>query len=725
MSLTASICITFAGIEPLGDTLYLFSNYDNFTTSFGSVLTDDISENNCPYIISGIPEGTSSIEFRDPVSLCCFTMLLENNNLCVNCNLHFDVYETETISQLIVGNLVGDCDDNISDYIINWYRTGSSEVVLTTGYGTQFSNIGWQLNHPLTGNQSPIFEPGTYYPVISIVNINGIIYSNSDLSGALPANLNCFQNQKITVNAAQCSQGNNIGDYSHHYQFDNYSVGAPPISLSTNLEISNTTNYIAYQFRAFEVFDTLRMTFYGSAYNNLPLIIENVKVSMDISQDDVRPTTFLKSVSSFTGQPIKKVVCLTGLTINEGDYVKITVTPNQTIENTLWDLYFTCLNSFSCVTCFDNFQNSSPKIDLSSLEVTELSCDRVSINFDFSGCTFDEFAITDIGKYFMYTYPNTTFNFLSSFFTGQLYFTNQVCNTPICNLFQPYLCGPDGGTYTFTKSIVNGQGLISFSFNNFNDFIFYYNSYLSVYSCLSGGSSNDNTNINFYREFDLTVPNPQNPQEQCGDTTDKINYNIHHTSVVTTGGTGPYTLTVTMPTITKGLFPTNCQLSCEENINYMVNEINYNSLTQSNNISFTTNVGSKLQIPFNTGRKITLENYFNTQVEYGSSLDNWQFQNETYVYSGNGVLIQSLTGQTCQNIGKFRPFYNYGVTGNGGYSYAKEIGYWTLQLINESNVLDFKVMAKPTVNWVSTLPSVTAFTYINGSITYSNPDYTF
>ena len=157
----------------------------------------------------------------------------------------------------------------------------------------------------------------------------------------------------------------------------------------------------------------------------------------------------------------------------------------------------------------------------------------------------------------------------------------------------------------------------------------------------------------------------------------------------------------------------------------MVNEINYNSLTQSNNISFTTNVGSKLQIPFNTGRKITLQNYFNTQVEYGSSLDNWQFQNETYVYSGNGVLIQSLTGQTCQNIGKFRPFYNYGVTGNGGYSYAKEIGYWTLQLINESNVLDFKVMAKPTVNWVSTLPSVTAFTYINGSITYSNPDYTF
>ncbi len=325
MSITASTCITFTGYEPLGNTLNLYSNIDNFASSFGTVLTTQITGSSCPYIISGIPDGTTSVQLRDPVSLCCTTIFLQNNNLCVNCTLDFDIYETQTVSQIVAGNLVGSCDDNITDYIINWYgpEENSTNIAFTSGYGTVFQNVGWDLTHPLTGSFSPLVESGTYRPVIERVIINGITYSSSGGTGIYPANLDCFNSAQVTVDPLRCDNGNNLGDYTHHYLFDNVSVSNPPESLSASFLLSANTNYLAWQFRGFQRYDTIKFIFYGSEYGNIPLTIENARIGSEVVTPNVGVNTNPKLINS--DYFIKKVTCLTGLTINEGDYITIQI----------------------------------------------------------------------------------------------------------------------------------------------------------------------------------------------------------------------------------------------------------------------------------------------------------------------------------------------------------------------------------------------------------------
>jgi hypothetical protein len=720
MSITASTCITFTGYEPIGNTLNLYSNIDNFVSSFGTVLTTQITGSSCPYIMSGIPDGTTSVQLRDPISLCCTTIFLQNNNLCVNCNLSLTSYLTNTVSQLVVGLLVGDCDDNISDYIINWYRTGSSEVVLTTGYGTEFADIGWDLTHPLTGNSSPIVEPGTYYPVIERVIINDIIYSNSGGTGIYPANLNCFDNQKVSVTAIECGQGNNLGDYLNHYIFNNYSVGVEPLALSANFELSNTTNYVAWMFRGFQVNDALKMVFYGSAYGNEPIMIENVKIGLDAGTPNVGPNVNPKIIDK--DQFIKKVTCLTGFTINNGDYIKITVIPNNTNNNTLWDFYFTCLDTFDCTTCADQFQNSYPKIDLSTLSVIPYECDKVDITAEVSGCTFADLVTTDVGKYFSYALPNTI---LREAFVGGygLYFSANNCNIFTCYNINQLICGPSGSTYTFTKTIVNNQGLINFVFTGITDLQYYYSGYLSMMSCLSGGSSTDNTNLGFYRCFDLYITNPQNPDEPCGDTTPYIYYTLHHTAVVTTGGTGPFTMSITMPTITNGYTSVGCGDCSQSSLDgWVVNRCNNSSLSTSNNTSMLTNTGSKWVAPFRNGYVAVILSNTQNIVVRPSYLTRWQFENETYAYSGvNNTIIPSLSGKTCEYRGERIDNFQ----SSGGFGYQQNIGQWNTRLTNQNNIEDFEVIVYPKSNWVYTNGEITALTYSNGSITYSNPDYTF
>jgi hypothetical protein len=554
MSFSAQTCITNTGTTQLGPTLYFYSDISGYQGSFGSDSTQNLIGDNCPYTMQNIPDGTTVVRIVDPTTNCCLDINLESNNLCNICDLNFDVYETQTVSQIVAGNLVGSCDDNISDYIINWYGPGegSTNLAFTSGYGTEFADIGWNNTHPLTGPQSPLVEAGIYTPVIDRVIINGTTFSSTGAPNTYIANLNCFDSSVVNVEPLRCDNGNNLGDYSHHYLFENVSVGIPPESLSASFYLSANTNYLAWQFRGFQVYDTIKLTFYGSEYNNVPLIIENARIGSGVGTPNVGVNANPKLISS--DYFIKKVTCLTGLTINDGDYITIQITPNPENYNTKWDFYFTCLETFNCTTCYDQFQNSSPKIDLSSINIDELSCNEVKITMDISGCTFQEFSLTDIGKYF---YTNVSPNTIAVCRTSipanpyPLYFTQEVCQWDGCYFSQSYLCGTSGGTYSFSKSIVNGEGIIEFSFNELSDLQYYYQSYLTVSQCLTGGT--DNTQLDFYADFQLVIPMPSSPNEQCGDTTPYRLYTLHHTSIVSTGGTGPYSMTLTMPTIVKNI----------------------------------------------------------------------------------------------------------------------------------------------------------------------------
>ena len=119
MSFSASTCITNTGTTELGPILYFYSDVTGFGTSFGSDSTENLIGDNCPYIMENIPDGTTIVRIIDPVTNCGVDIVLQSSDLCNICNLNFDVYETQTVSQIVAGNLIGSCDDDISDYIIN------------------------------------------------------------------------------------------------------------------------------------------------------------------------------------------------------------------------------------------------------------------------------------------------------------------------------------------------------------------------------------------------------------------------------------------------------------------------------------------------------------------------------------------------------------------------------------------------------------------------------
>ena len=73
MSLSASTCLTYTGTTPLGQTLYVFSNVDAYSTYFTTIPLSAITGNNCPYLITGIPDGTTSIRLQDYATGCCVT----------------------------------------------------------------------------------------------------------------------------------------------------------------------------------------------------------------------------------------------------------------------------------------------------------------------------------------------------------------------------------------------------------------------------------------------------------------------------------------------------------------------------------------------------------------------------------------------------------------------------------------------------------------------------
>lgn len=721
MSFSTQICLTNTGTTQLGPTLYFYSDVTGYQGSFGSDSTDNLVGNNCPYTMENVPDGTTIVRIIDPITNCCVDITLQSNDLCNVYNLNFDVYETQTVSQIVAGNLVGETVSNISDYIINWYGPGegSTELAFTSGYGTAFTDIGWDLTHPLTGNSSPIVEAGVYTPVIDRVVIDGNTFSLTGSPNTYVANLDCFTSALVTVDAIKCDNGNLPAGsiYSHLFQFNNVSVGNPPLGLSASFELSSSTNYIAWQFKGYSIYDTLKMTFYGSEYGYEPLIIENVKVGDGAGEINISVGTNPKILPY--NEFVRKVTCLTAFTVNEGDYVTINITPNNVYNNTIWDFNLKCLDSFDCTTCFDQYENSLGKIYSASTYGTLLTCNRVRITTPFNLCSQNDFNQTDIGKYWQRPSQNTLNSSIWWTQIIELYVNSTNCNQGTVNFsLSPSCAEPTNNSYTFTKEITeNGEGLILFTFDSIDDLNHYYNDYQSMISSLQGGF--DNTQLNYYKYFELYIPNNSNPNQECGDTTPYVRYFIHHSTQVTTGGTGPYTMTMTMPTIVDNINFTDCEIDCNYRVNQFVQIINSSSLGLQNNIEMITNTSSKYLNPICNGRYIFTNTFTLTQgvpVAYLQSY--WTFENDTYVYSGNNILVSSLTGRTCEIKGV--PANQPAEYGNRYTVYSHN---YKVQLTDENNLLSFQILAPTVSNYIIGSYTNTAMTVVNNVVTYANPDY--
>ena len=705
--MTISICLTTLGTLSQSAFVNIYSNLDTVTPIYTNIPVSSLFGANCSFIAT-IPDGSSSILLQQVDNLECFINLsiLTSDFGCV-CNLRFDILSSTTVGRIFAGNLIDDCSGTtITDYVVDWYGPNSTtNIAFTSGFGTFFS--GYSFTHPLINNTAIVANPGTYFPQIRKIRINGIVFTQSGGTGSAISDINsCFSADTVTVSALDCSNGvSDKTQYTHQISFRAVANGVPPQALQSTIELSSTTKYFAWAFRSFQIPDRIRFTFSGSSYSD-PIVFEdlyigaggNLVTSPGISNQTLSVNVAAKSASTATIQQyLPKVNVLTGLTINNGDKIFIDVTPNTSNFQTDWDLYVNpCLTTFDCTNCItDNnlIDEFSFKLIGSSIALNPPdSCNRLSWNYQLSGCN-NTYLQTDFFKYMFFgnvsspngaTYGTNFFNVLPSQFRHDdvSIFTptgvSSIRNTT--NVFSPRfncgsplgsqsaigsttpLCAPPNNNYIrYTKQNIgpSGTGIFKMYFSDISDFNFYWTNINACinYVLINNISSYSPLDFGYYTYLILQIPNAQG-QTSCGDGVIPYIYNFHFTTVVTSGNTGGYyEIQLTMPTIQNQIPHVLCS-NCTGQTQNNVNKINFSSTgtTQSQEgllIDFVSNKGSRYFTPYYMYVTLTggLSYSYETAISYNILLA--RYLNETYMYSGTPLtLIPSLTAQTCDFTNK-------------------------------------------------------------------------
>ena len=753
MPFSTSFCLTNTGNLPSTTTLSFYTNVNGYAEPpfLSQVLLADVSGSNCPYIINGVPDGTTQIKVQTSTGNCCAVIDISPNNPCSFCDIGFDFFLTNTISQIVAGNLTGSCDSVISDYRIEWYEItnpNSPVYKFTTGpAGTLYGSI--QHTHPLVGITSVPVPNGIYKPVLTRVNINGINYSSTSGPGFVQSDLNnCFSN--VTVNSAPltCANGPELGDYSHIVNFSGASEGTSPPPLTMVYQLGPNTKYLAWKFNAFDIPDNIKISYVGSYYNNQPIVLEFSDAGFNIPSSNYSLTINPKLIRTFG--PIKKVTNLSNIIRSSGDYLLIQITPNPTNLRTNFESAFQCLDTFDCSSCWDTYNTQPQKIISGSVSSSADTCNIVSIKFKVSGCSISSVQDTDFYKYMGGSMPESPGNagINDIYVTQKDYSTSLWHSNTNCSLngqgvqsFCPTITG--NGTIIFTKNQtgVGGIGNILIKCSLIEDFNAYYQSYLTRMSELSSYSSNP-TNINYYKYFVLKQPlltsnSNESLDVPCGDGQPIREYYIHPSSVVTTGFTsGYYTMNLTMPTITKQIFYTNCQLNCDSSVQTVVSIINTSSLTGPQ-MNTTNNKSNRYTVPFYTRSSVSLSQNSRTSWTFTNRWFIPKFFAETIPYSGSPlVIIPSLSASTCTRL----PIIQFCPGDNPQQNRGAYVGYtmyYQVRLTNPLNPLDFEILTTPIVNggWpgISFIldcqyindPTnlIVVYQVVNGQVTISNPNY--
>lgn len=510
MSFSASTCLTYTGTTPLGATLYIFSDVNSYSSYFATVPTSSIIGGNCPYIITGIPDGTTFLRLQDYDSGCCVDIPIQSSDFCITCDLNFTLLSATTVSQIVAGNLTGSCE-NITDYVVYWYGPNSStEVGYISGSGSEFD---YQFPHPLTGSSAIFAQGGSYTPVIDKIKISGITFSQTGGTGFYMANLDCFS--PINVGSLRCDNGNQpTSAFTHFYSFSGASQGIASPPLQATFELSANTNFFAWRFKGFSVPDTLMLRYSGANYST-PLVVDNIVVGNNLTTDNLTWTNYLKSAD--TSLNVTRVICLTGLTRSPGnEKILIDLIPGSGFTN--WELSMGCVE-INCSKCIDNYLDNPYKIVLNSVTaLTYNSSDVLVTNFNdscytrvqfqVSGCSSTAFTLTNYYTYLgdlpgsltssnafgiltsdPYLIPN---NYFGLNVLDKLFFSGSECNAIGNNPnISSYTCAAsDPSSTIFYSKYVSGScpscvGVIYIEFNQFADLLTYHDSYYSNLSATS------------------------------------------------------------------------------------------------------------------------------------------------------------------------------------------------------------------------------------------------
>lgn len=661
MPFSVSTCLTNTGTLSLGPTLNIYSNPVtnlNPGTFVRTVPTTSITGANCPFSFL-VPDGTQTVRIFDPVSFCYVDIAVSDNNVCVTCSLGLNNITNNLIGQINVGSLTGNCDNSINDYSIKWYGPDNpTNFAFSSGQGTLFSGQ-YQYTQPLTSSNSPVLNPGVYVARITNVDLNGLKFTSTGGTGNITSCTLTSCTTSVTVNTYSCLNGNPSTAYGHFRSFT-YNGVLPPALSNTKLKLDAGRKYVVFGFIGFNVFDTIKFTLSGSAYPS-PILLENITVGTGIS-DNFTPTTWPKSVN--TDLLFRKIINLTGFTINENDIIDITITPNTSTNETNWQLYFGCSTKpTGSKTCLDTYKNTPYKIKQSTIpgaltQSASVCPPKYSLSFQVSGCNSNDNATWTNSTLYTYTYNNSTTNNINtsvsdnllSLSFGSFYdsYSNIVADT-ITNLSQTCQSSV-GADYRIEKI----NGFIKFYFRNINDLYTFGNSFNATKTQTTnftsppatGPYSTNNANINYYRHitFDYKTNNI------CGDGASSDSMIIPVNSTLSSGTTGylgySYIMTITLPiqTYNSAACPAgNCDCS---SLSGQSKSLNTN--TTGTTTPYTLN--KLLTNPFGTSWYYysSTQNSRLSDYEEGTLTHPYPYADKTYPATGSGpyTLVPSLSAST-------------------------------------------------------------------------------
>ena len=618
-------------------------------------------------------------------------------NLCTDpCNLGLSGYNLNTVGQLTCGNLTGTCG-NIQAYTIFWYDS-SGNIALKSGFGTPFPFVGpYNYNHPMTGLNSPMLPPGLYTPVLQAVTIAGTTYTPTGISGTTQAMMDCFTSQEVNIQSFNCTNGTLTGAYEHRVQYSTFPGSAvPPGNMYAHFDIDPSKKYIPYAFQGQLVPDTLKITFIGSNYGNVPIVVEYITVGGVLQCPNNFPPNLNKNIDyRVTSLPKKyvflstfqasnnyfmKVINLSNFVINNGDYLIIEVIPNQTQNQTSWDLYFTCLEQFECDSCIQQFYSYpyGQEIILSTITSNpSFTCNLLDVDLTVTGCSANILANEDIFKYFHPEFPGLSNPYLNASNQGGTTCSCTATENSRMDTFTPTLyspispLGPLGGncttvnsgvTTTCTSNIPNTvnvtkvNNVITITCSSQTDRDAFYNSYLSRMTNIGWlPTAPLPTSVDYYKVIIFDHYQPLNINSNCADNQFTLkSWSFHPSSLVTTTNSpGNFQMIINMNLITNNYGGNDplCSACSGTVTTFIANNVNP-SYYADINYSSISNTALRSIDPFvrvrGIGRTVGSMSY---RIDGGTWAVPW-YSNITYPYSGNPLtIIPSLSATTCDWTG--------------------------------------------------------------------------
>ena len=61
MSFSASTCLSYTGTTTLTNPISIYSDSDSYLSPFTAITLSQITSGNCPLVLTGIPNGTTTI----------------------------------------------------------------------------------------------------------------------------------------------------------------------------------------------------------------------------------------------------------------------------------------------------------------------------------------------------------------------------------------------------------------------------------------------------------------------------------------------------------------------------------------------------------------------------------------------------------------------------------------------------------------------------------------